>query len=244
MSTPLPAIGFNPRPRIEMLRFNAQSSCLVVDDALLDPDALRRYATARRGDFVQAPFNAYPGIELPMPLEFSARLQDFFDRHIRGSLGGRRTVKMNSRLAMVTTPSDALEPRQRICHRDSAWIDPAQAIAASVLYLFEDECLGGTSFYRPRLPEDAINRLVHDSSVMDRASFDARHPSIAQGYMGESNDYFERIGRVPARWNRMIFYDGRLFHSGEVGNARALTGDPRAGRLTLNGFFTCSRPAG
>ena len=24
----------------------------------------------------------------------------------------------------------------------------------------------------------------------------------------------------------------------------ALTGDPRTGRLTLNGFFTCSRPAG
>jgi Family of unknown function (DUF6445) len=244
MSTPLPAIGFNPRPRIEVLRLDAQASCLVVDDALLDPEALRRYATARRADFVQAPFNAYPGIELPMPLEFSARLQDFFDRHIRNSLGGRRTVKMNSRLAMVTTPPDALEPRQRICHRDSAWIDPAQTIAASVLYLFEDATLGGTSFYRPRLSEEATRQLVHDSSVMDRASFNARHPSITQDYMGESNDYFERIGQVPTRWNRMIFYDGRLFHSGEVGNTRALTGDPRTGRLTLNGFFTCSRPAG
>jgi Family of unknown function (DUF6445) len=80
--------------------------------------------------------------------------------------------------------------------------------------------------------------------VMDRAGFDATHPSIAQDYMGESNDYFERIGQVPARWNRMIFYDGRLFHSGEVGNPQALTGDPNTGRLTLNGFFTCSRPAG
>ena len=244
MSKALPAIGFNPRPRIETLRFDAQASCLVVDDALLDPDALRRYATARRGDFVQAPFNAYPGIELPMPLEFSARLQDFFDRHIRNALGGRRTVKMNSRLAMVTTPANALEPRQRICHRDSAWIDPAQTIAASVLYLFEDETLGGTNFYRPRLPEDSIRQLVHDSSLMDRPGFDARYPSIAQDYMRESNDYFERIGQVPARWNRMIFYDGRLFHSGEVGNPKALSGDPHAGRLTLNGFFTCSRPAG
>lgn len=244
MSTPLPAIGFNPRPRIEALRFDAQASCLVVDEALRDPDALRRYAMARRGDFVQAPFNAYPGIELPMPSEFSARLQDFFDRHIRNSLGGRRTVRMNSRLAMVTAPPVALEPRQRICHRDSAWIDPAHAIAASVLYLFEDETLGGTNFYRPRLPEARIRQLVHDSSVMDRANFDARHPSIRQDYMGESNDYFERIGKVPARWNRMIFYDGRLFHSGEVGGPQALTGDPATGRLTLNGFFTCSRPAG
>ena len=244
MSTSLSAIGFNPRPRVDVLRFDAQASCLVVDDALLDPDALRRYAKAGRADFVQAPFNAYPGIELAMPLAFSARLQDFFDRHIRNALGGRRTARMNSRLAMVTTLPSALEPRQRICHRDSAWIDPAHAIAASVLYLFEDGTLGGTNFYRPRLPEAAIKQLVHDSSVMDSTCFDARHPSIAHDYMDKPNDYFERIGQVPARWNRMIFYDGRLFHSGAVGGAQALTGDPATGRLTLNGFFTCSRPAG
>lgn len=244
MSTPLPAIGFNSRPRIEVLRFGARASCLVVDDALVDPEGLRQYAMARRGDFVPAPFNAYPGIELPMPVEFSARMQDFFDRHIRNALGGRRTARMNSRLAMVTTPPTALEPRQRICHRDSAWVDPAHAIAASVLYLFKDESLGGTNFYRPHLPEEQIKQLVHDSSVMERASFDARHPSVAQDYMDGSNDYFERIGQVPASWNRMIFYDGRLFHSGAVGSAQALTGDPATGRLTLNGFFTCSRPAG
>ena len=235
---------FNPQPRIEFLRFDAQASCLVVDNALIDPEAVRRFAVTRRADFMQAPFNAYPGIELAMPREFSALLQDFFDRHVRNGLGGRRTVRMHSRLAMVTTPPSALEPRQRICHRDSAWIDPAHAIAASVLYLFEDGTLGGTNFYRPRLPEAAIKQLVHDSSVMDRASFDARHPSIAHDYLDESNDYFERIGQVSSRWNRMIFYDGRLFHSGAVGGAQALTGDPATGRLTLNGFFTCSRPAG
>ncbi|MEO7251592.1 MAG: DUF6445 family protein, partial [Arenimonas sp.] len=58
-----------------------------------------------------------------------------------------------------------------------------------------------------------------------------------------SNQYFERIGRVEAKWNRMIFYDGRTFHSGEVGSSRALGGDPMSGRLTLNGFFTCTRKA-
>lgn len=244
MATPFPAVVFNPTPRLERLQFDAQASCLVLDDALLDPESLRQFAVARLADFVQAPFNAYPGRELPMPLAFSARLQDFFDRHVRNTLGGRRTVKMNSRLAMVTTAPTALEPRQRICHRDSAWIDPAHAIAASVLYLFTDASQGGTNFYRPRLPDDAIARLIHDSSVMDSATFDARHPSVAHDYIGGSNDYFERIGQVPARWNRMIFYDGRLMHSADVGGAPALTGDPMTGRLTLNGFFTCSRPAG
>lgn len=244
MPAAFPDAVFNPKPRIERLRFDTQASCLVVDDALIDPEALRQFAVVRRADFVQAPFNAYPGIQLPMPPGFSARLQDFFDRHVRNDLGGRRTVKMHSRLAMVTTAPAALEPRQRICHRDSAWVDPTHAIAASVLYLFSDESQGGTSFYRPRLPDPAIARLVHDSSVMDTAAFDAKHPSIAHDYFGASNDYFERIGQVPARWNRMIFYDGRLFHSGDVGGSHALTGDPMSGRLTLNGFFTCSRRAG
>ncbi|MBC7656392.1 MAG: hypothetical protein H7147_04365, partial [Frankiaceae bacterium] len=67
---------------------------------------------------------------------------------------------------------------------------------------------------------------------------------VAHDYISESNDYFERIGQLPARWNRMIFYDGRLLHSADVGGAHALTGDPMTGRVTLNGFFTCSRPAG
>lgn len=244
MSTVLPAAVFNPRPRIERLQFDGQASCLVVDDALTDPESLRQFAVAHRAEFVHAPFNAYPGIQFPMAKAFSARLQEFFDRHVRNALGGRRTVKMHSRLAMVTTQPADLEPRQRICHRDSVWVDPAQAIAASVLYLFDDPSLGGTSFYRPRLAEAIIARVVHDSSVMDGATFDARHPSVAHDYIGESNDYFERIGQVPARWNRMIFYDGRLFHSGDVGGAHALNGDPMTGRLTLNGFFTCSRPAG
>jgi hypothetical protein len=49
---------------------------------------------------------------------------------------------------------------------------------------------------------------------------------------------------VPARWNRMAFYDGTVFHSGDVGSAQALVDDPRIGRLTLNGFFSCTRVAG
>ena len=147
---------------------------------------------------------------------------------------------MNCRLSMVTTPPQALQARHCLCHRDSAWLDPGHTIAASVLYLFEDPALGGTSFYAPRLSPRDTELLVHDSSTLDNETFFARH-RIARGYMAESNDYFERIGRVPAKWNRMIFYDGRLFHSGEVGSPQALSGDPASGRLTLNGFFTCSR---
>ena len=243
MTTPLPAPRFNPRARLRAVDFGGGAHCLVLDDALLEPERPRDFAIAERGRFVPAPFNAYPGIELPMPTDFSAGIQDYFDREVRARLGGRRTLRMNTRLAMVTADPSALEPRQRICHRDSAWIDPAHTIAASVLYLFEDPALGGTAFFRPRREAAAIDRLVHDSSTMDSARFDAKYPEIARDYLQDSNDWFERIGRVDAAFNRMIFYDGRLFHSGEVGPPPARSGDPATGRLTLNGFFTCSRPA-
>lgn len=233
---------FNPAAQVERIEFGHGLSCLVVDDALRDPEALREFAVAHRAKFRQAPFNAYPGIELPMPATFSAQLDAYFMQHIRTLLGGRRTVKMNSRMAMVTAQAGELEPRQRICHRDSAWIAPEHMIAASVLYLFEDPRLGGTSFYRPSRTMPEIEQLVHDSSTLDRAAFDARH-RLAQDYMSGSNEYFERIGQVAARWNRIIFYDGRIFHSGEVGSAQALSGDPMSGRLTVNGFFTCTRKA-
>lgn len=231
---------FRPDPQVQRVDFPGGVYCLVVDDALRDPEALRQLAIARRGDFVHAPFNAYPGVELPMPGEVSRQLDDFFRLHIRGLMGCRRTLRMHSRLAMATTPPGDLLPRQWLCHRDDAWVDRGHAIVASVLYLFEDASMGGTNFYAPRLPAREVDLLVHDSSTMDAAQFSAKHGWQA-GYMSGSNAFFERIGSIPARWNRVIFYDGRLFHSGEIGHQRALNGAPARGRLTLNGFFTCSR---
>jgi hypothetical protein len=46
-----------------------------------------------------------------------------------------------------------------------------------------------------------------------------------------------------AKWNRLIFYDGAMLHSGDIRRPEKLSADPRAGRLTLNGFFTSRRHA-
>lgn len=163
-------------------------------------------------------------------------------RHIRGRLNGRRTLRMNCRLSMVTLAPAALQARQWICHRDSQGVEPGQCIAASVLYLFKDGALGGTSFYAPRKSPGETARLIHDSSTVGNEAF-AKKCSMAPGYFSGSNDFFEHIGAVPARWNRMIFYDGSIFHSGDIPFPEKLSADPRRGRLTLNGFFTCTRKA-
>ncbi|MEO7251465.1 MAG: DUF6445 family protein, partial [Arenimonas sp.] len=166
-----PAVVFNPRPRIERVAFSDGQFCQLVDDALREPEQLRNHAVAQRERFSLAGFNAYPGIELPMPLQASASLDEFFRQHIRDLLGGRRSLRMNSRLAMVTVPAAQLQARQWLCHRDSAWIDPRHCIGASVLYLFDDPSLGGTSFYAPKLPAPDIDVLIHDSSTASNADF-------------------------------------------------------------------------
>ena len=111
-----------------------------------------------------------------------------------------------------------------------------------MLYLFRDPALGGTSFYRPRIGPAEVERLVADSASMDAAAFGARY-GLAPGYMSGGNAFFERVAQVPAAWNRMIVYDGSLFHSADVDPSAGLSADPARGRLTLNSFVTCRRAA-
>jgi Family of unknown function (DUF6445) len=234
-------IIFNPNPQIQSVRFPNGQACFIIDNALANPDAFVDLARAKSDEFQTAPFNAYPGVQLPMAADIT-RLDEYFNLHIRSLVNARRTVRMHNRLAMVTLPPDQLQPRQSIPHRDSAGLEPGQCIAASVLYLFRDENLGGTSFFMPRKSAHETSLLVHDSGTIDSVAF-AQKYGIKPGYCNESNQYFEKIYTVPARWNRMVFYDGSIFHSGDIPHPERLVADPLAGRLTLNGFFICTRKA-
>ena len=67
---------------------------------------------------------------------------------------------------MVTTPPEQLDPRQWQCHRDRVSTDPGAIYVASVLYLFRDPALGGTSFYVPRQSPAATDRIQYDSQTL------------------------------------------------------------------------------
>jgi hypothetical protein len=83
-------------------------------------------------------------------------------------------------------------------------------------------------------------QLMDEAAVLPAAEFGARH-GLHPAYMTASNAWFEKIAVVPPRWNRLIFYSGTVFHSGHITAPERLCDDPRRGRLTLNGFFTCRR---
>jgi hypothetical protein len=235
-----PALRFNPRPRIERVALPGAPPCLVVDEALADPQAWVEYAAAQRGQFEDRPINGFPGPELRLPEASLVALDTFFAEHARRELGARRTVRRYARLSMVTREPPQLLPWQTFCHTDQFERAAGQFVAASVLYLFRDPDLGGTAFYRPRRSERETASLVLASAKLTPVEFSQRS-GIPMGYMTGSNDWFERIGAVPARFNRLILYSGDIFHTGDITAPERLSGDPRTGRLTLNGFFVCKR---
>lgn len=232
---------FNPQPRVEVVPIGGRQACYVIDDALLEPERLVALAVEQRARFVEAPHNAYPGLELRMPEAFSAALDQFFRLRVRDRLGVRRVQRMYSRLSLVTRPPQALTPPQWLPHRDRMQKVPGECVSASVLYLFRDPALGGTRFYRQKQPERETARLLYDSVVLSTADFRARYP-VDAGYMGESNAFFDHALTIEPKWNRLVFYDGDVFHSGDIRAPERLSDDPAAGRLTLNGFFTGTRP--
>jgi hypothetical protein len=231
---------FNPKPQLTIERFGNGRFCIVIDDVLIDPEDLVRFASDQRDAFQPVDFNAYPGMLLPAPAAISLALNDFFIQHVRRHFDARRSPRMHSRFALVTLPAHALKPGQRICHRDSQRLNARESIQASVLYLFKDSSLGGTGFYEPAQSVDEAQLLLHATGALSPEEFDRKY-SIPPGYMCESNAHFRRVGGVAAKWNRMIFYDGSMLHSGDITTPEKLSADPSVGRLTLNGFFTCRR---
>lgn len=231
---------FNPAARVRMLAAGGRAVCHVIDDALLEPERWIDYAVSNAQDFVDSPHNAYPGPELTLPEPVSAQLDGFFTRHLRHQFDARRTLRVSTRLSIATRRPEELDPRQWLCHVDRMQAEPGQRIVASVLYLFRDEWLGGTGFYRPLHPLPEIAQLVQDSAKLAPDEFHARH-GVVPGYMTESNAWFEKIAAVPARFNRLIFYSGMTFHAADIAHPERLDADPHRGRLTLNGFFTCRR---
>jgi hypothetical protein len=231
---------FSARPVIRRVPIGDGRHCVVVDNVLADPHDMVRQAVARRGGFVSSPVNCYPGMEQPLPLEFDQRLAEFFAQHLRGAFDARRTVGIATRMSLVTLHPEQLSPQQRICHRDARDCLPGEGACAAVLYLFDDTRLGGTSFYRPLRHPMEIDHLLYQARVMDNAAFDAvlgRPPAYFDGV----SPYFEPTCTIPAAWNRAIFYDATVFHSGQIDAPELLDADPARGRLTLNAFIRYRR---
>jgi len=238
-AAPAPAL-FNPNPVIQTVHLANGQQVYVIDDFAQNPEALVNLAQSVADRFHVPDGHPYPGPQLSLPEELSAQLDAFFQTHCRARLQAGPSLGMYGRFSRVTQDSTTLDARQRICHRDDSGLQPGQMMSALVHYLFHDEQLGGTVYFRSLMPEAETQAFMRDASTMDGAAFGDKY-GIAPGYMTQSNRYFEVIGRVAARWNRAVYYDGSIFHSGDIRGASPAAYQAGLGRLTVNAFFKSAK---
>jgi Family of unknown function (DUF6445) len=231
----------NPLPRLSGLHAtpgHTVPDAVIIDDALLQPQALVDLAEQHRAAFAAPTGNAFPGPELPLPPTVVDFFVDQFAEHAAVCLGAGPVVSATGRLSMVTLSPSQLMPLQRLCHRDRLTSNPAHKVVAGVLYLFQDERLGGTVLFRPREPVQRLQARMDRWAAMDREAFE-RDTGWPAAYFTTSNEVFEQVAVIPPRWNRLTYYDGGQFHGGHIEHPELLCDDPRRGRLTINLFFVC-----
>jgi len=235
----LETIQLNKSPTIEFRKLSTGQSVAVIDDFLAAPDELRAYAAAQASEFFM-PEQSYPGILLNLDAH---PMHDIY-RFIRFELGPRFSflrggARFSSMLSMTTLPPDQLSNLQRLCHSDPP-ATGTQANFAFVLYLFKNEKLGGTGFYRWK-EREAITEataLENDDPGKALTFLQERFPTFNEPpcYITQSTEIAEQLDVVPAKYNRLVFYSGDIPHSAQISSPELLSTDVNNGRLTLNCF--------
>jgi hypothetical protein len=221
---------------VQRVTVPGQLPCVLLDDAFDGADELVELASRHRDAFAPTGVNRFPGPELPLPASATRSLVENLSPLFVEHFGARVLVDAHARLSIATLQPRQLAPIQRLCHRDRLAQVPGEAVLAGVLYLFQDERLGGTSFFEPLQDAAATEALMQRVAMATRIDADALLGG-PPAYLTESNRWFRLVQTVPARWNRFIFYDGCVFHGSHIDQPELLRDDPRQGRLTLNLFL-------
>ena len=232
-------IEINPDPDIQVRQISEGNHCVIVDDFLREPGAIVEFAEAHAEEFKLQDIG-YPGVLYDIDRAAMNAVQRFIRKHMSRHFSFLKgDIRTTTYLSMATKQPDDLAPLQRLCHTDPRDRMDRRNYAALV-YLFGDEALGGTGFYRwkeqKRIEEATALELAKPGSSLDflRENFDMYRE--APQYMCGSNEIAELLLDVPARFNRFVFYSGDIPHSAHIPQPDLLSADFSKGRLTLNCF--------
>ncbi|WP_443749241.1 DUF6445 family protein [Asticcacaulis solisilvae] len=230
--TVLPALELNPRPPFERRMIGDENNIvLVVDDALLNPDALLRHAE-QSAFAAPPPKSFYPGVIAPVPMTY-LQLMAREMRQMMVQLFGMNPsspAPTYGFFGLATVATDDFTPAQRAPHTDSARLNSF----ASVHYLTHAP-FGGTAFYRHKATGcELITPIRSDKYARTRRQELAQ----TEGQPAAAVEaFYEEIGYVEPRFNRLVFYRAGQLHRSRLNNDAPLTADPKTGRLTANLFF-------
>ena len=206
---------------------------VVLDNYLTDPVAMVDLAIQGPGFAPNGPF--YPGIRAPVPpSSFQTLLGPLAEILPRCFDYSGRAGLRECNFSLVTTPSDQLQPIQRLPHFDSL----EYGRVAALLYLGQGDTQGGTAFYRQRSTGfesvDAGRFAAFEAALHADV---AHHGMPVSAYIDETSPIYELIGRHEARFNRMSVYLSSSLHCAHIPKDFAFDPNPATGRLTVNAFL-------
>lgn len=191
------AISADAKPRFVTVAPGVPA--VIVDDFYRHPRLVRQAALSLP---FGPPTALYPGRMTQFPSNFVSLnqavswIKNLVDRELLTKIelmnGGKRVTafgRVDTDFAVVDTPPEDLLPAQRGPHVDHVPI-------FGLVYLNEVE-RGGTAFFQRR----------HNAQDPER-----------QGYFRETDDVFQKTGRIEGRFNRLAIYPGFIWHSAEIGD--------------------------
>lgn len=239
-------IRIAPDPEISVHNVEGGEKYAIVDNFLAEPQELISSVYEYSGQFVSERMG-HPS----RGRDLDPAAIDDFRRFIRSKLSRifpfhRAGIGLKAFFSNVSLKPEELSVFHRMCHIDPR-MRPGTRTFAGVIYLFRNPDLGGTAFYRWKakdIAEEAYRLAAKDSDaaleyLRERSEVYRRPPE----YMTRSNEIAELLEVVPARFNRLVFYNGEIPHSGQITHPELLDSDPTRGRLTLN-LFASVRPRG
>ena len=225
--------SINPDLKINTIYVgNEQEPIIIVDDLLLQPDAIIRYAETGCA-FQKDSKDFYPGIRKPLAPAYAENVYQHLMNTFWTVFSSNATVNiklLSSVLSLTTTQPNALRPIQSVPHFDSYLANNI----AGVHYLCEPK-FGGTSFYRHRttgFETMSSQRIQEYSKILKAEVMQASTGSFS--YINGDTSIFERIASIDAKFNRAIFYRSNILHSGNIQTEAGLSENPKTGRLTAN----------
>lgn len=229
----------NPAAQLRTRSIAPGLDCVVVDDFLADPGALRAWARSHRDDFSYEE-GSYPGETLSVPAECLEAVYAFIRNRMSRQFGFLRgDLRLSALMSLTTQPPETFNVLQRLPHTDPG-AEAGRANFAALVYLFDDPALGGTGFYEftdRDLIASATRRFARSPEAAERL-LALRFPEFneAPRYVTGSTSFARLLASIPAKFNRLVFYSGDIPHSAMIEDARRLTTVVDTGRLTLNVF--------
>lgn len=204
---------------------------VILDNAVANPQALIEHAKTLQFRKLSP---TYPGVRAAAPNSFLQEVMPKVLRSLHDQFGYRQGVKATECFySGTTTPPDQLIPMQRLPHFDGI----GDGKVAMLLYLCGPEKAATHLFRHRKTGFETITQDRFETYKQTVADEHGKGENLPARYPEDSDDSYEKIATVEAKFNRLVMYRGVNLHSVGLGPEFSFEDTDPLQRLTVNTFL-------